>query len=99
MLLMNVRRVKRSGTDYCLSVPLSIEVQVMSTLNYPNVRGRACLRLSYQIRTVRYLVARGNSQGMVKRLRIEPTDATKMLTVISIEFNDYGKLYIEPETV
>ena len=24
MLLLKVRRVKRSGTDYCLSVPLSI---------------------------------------------------------------------------
>ena len=48
MLLLKVRKVKRSGTDYCLSVPLSINLVVMSTLNYPK-RGELLISVIYQL--------------------------------------------------
>ena len=48
MLLLKVRKVKRSGTDYCLSVPLSINLVVMSTLNYPKC-GELLLGVIYQL--------------------------------------------------
>ena len=48
MLLLKVRKVKRSGTDYCLSVPLSINQMVMLTLNYPNC-GELLLCVIYQL--------------------------------------------------
>ena len=48
MLLLKVRKVKRSGTDYCLSVPLSINLVVMSTLNYPKC-GELLLSVIYQL--------------------------------------------------
>ena len=39
------------------------------------------------------MVARGNSQGIVKRLRIETIDAAKyLINIIRYVFNDYRKL-------
>ena len=48
MLLLKVRKVKRSGTDYCLSVPLSIKNLARSTLNCTNC-GELLLRVIYQL--------------------------------------------------
>nr|DAO72481.1 MAG TPA: hypothetical protein [Caudoviricetes sp.] len=38
-----------------------------------------------------YMVATGNSLGMVKSVKIEPTDATKYLTVMMIWVQRIGK--------
>ena len=40
---------------------------------------------------VTYLVAKGNSGDIVKRLEIETIDAAKYLIIIRYEFNDYRK--------
>ena len=54
MLLLKVRKVKRSGTDYCLSVPLSIDQLGGSTLNYSNC-GDLLLSVIYQLLLVTVL--------------------------------------------
>ena len=54
MLLLKVRKVKRSGTDYCLSVPLSIDQLEGSTLNYSNC-GDLLLSVIYQLLLVTVL--------------------------------------------
>ena len=38
------------------------------------------------------MVAMGNSKGIVKKLEIGIIDATKYLTMMRYEFNDYRKL-------
>ena len=40
---------------------------------------------------VTYLVAKGNTGDIVKRLEIETIDAAKYLIILRYEFNDYRK--------
>ena len=69
MLLLKVRKVKRSGTDYCLSVPLSI----LPGLNAPGsgcfktylTCGEVLLMCYYVLIAAMYMRARSNVQGIV----------------------------------
>ncbi len=45
--------------------------------------------LNYQTRMATYLVAMGNSKGMVKRLSMDPINARKYLTMMRYDFTDY----------
>ena len=71
MLLLKVRKVKRSGTDYCLSVPLSI----LPGLNAPGsgcfktylTCGEVLLMCYYVLIAAMYMRARSNVQGIVTR--------------------------------
>ena len=66
MLLLKVRKVKRSGTDYCLSVPLSINNLARSTLNYPNC-GKLPIIHQLPTKSGDRLGAKGNSGDIGKQ--------------------------------
>ena len=70
MLLLKVRKVKRSGTDYCLSVPLSIlpglNAQGGCFKTYLTC-GELLMIYYYVLIAAMYMRARSNVQGIVIR--------------------------------
>lgn len=70
MLLLKVRKVKRSGTDYCLSVPLSIlpglNAQGGCFKTYLTC-GELLMIYYYVLIAAMYMRATGNAEGIVKR--------------------------------
>ena len=54
--------------------------------------GTSCICTIYETRVVTYLVAMGNSKGIVKRIVTGIIDAAKYLTKMRYGLNDYGKL-------